>query len=196
MAKDAVDAAVTFLPNGAPDSVTENAPLLGADGYPALKNQARSIGQRHGLPHDRVVDLLDRYGSLLPELLVLAEEDPGLLRPLRDASDDLRLEIKYACIAEGALHLEDLLTRRTRISLEYAHRGVACAREVAEIAAGELGWDEQRVEAELDVYAARVDAERRAQSLSEDASADAFRSGAPESRPAILEPVPAAGQQR
>ncbi|MGL6234500.1 MAG: glycerol-3-phosphate dehydrogenase/oxidase [Segniliparus sp.] len=193
MAKDAIDAAVPFLPTGAPESVTEDVPLLGADGYPALKNKARSIGQDWDVPHDRVVDLLDRYGSMLPELLALAEEDPGLLRPLRDASDYLRLEIKYACAAEGALHLEDLLSRRTRISIEYPHRGVACAREVAEIAAGVLGWDEQRTKSEIELYTARVDAELRSQSLVEDASADALRAKAPESRGEILEPVPAGG---
>lgn len=193
MAKDAIDAAVPFLPGGAPDSVTEGVSLLGADGYRALKNKARSIGQDWDVPYDRVVDLLDRYGSMLPELLALAEEDPSLLRPLRDASDYLRLEIKYACASEGALHLEDLLARRTRISIEYAHRGVACAREVAEIAAGTLGWDEQRTKAEIELYTARVDAELRSQSLSDDASADALRGQAPESRGEILEPVPAGG---
>lgn len=193
MAKDAIDAAVPFLPAGAPESVTENVPLLGADGYPALKNKAHSIGQDWDLPHDRVIGMLDRYGSMLPEVLALADEDPSLLRPVRDASDYLRAEIKYACVAEGALHLEDLLGRRTRISIEYAHRGVACAREAAEIAAGVLGWDEQRTKAEIELYTARVEAELRSQSLTDDASADALRAGAPESRGEILEPVPVGG---
>ena len=40
------------------------------------------------------------------------------------APDYLMAEIRYAVTHEGALHLEDVLTRRTRISIEYPHRGV------------------------------------------------------------------------
>ena len=54
----------------------------------------------------------------------------------------LKVEAWYAAAAEGALHLEDVLARRMRISIEYPHRGVECAREVAEIVAPILGWSQ------------------------------------------------------
>ena len=96
----------------------------------------------------------------------------------------------YAAADEGALHLDDVLARRTRISIEYPHRGVDCAREVAEVVASVLGWDDEDVQREVDTYIARVDAEVRSQQQPDDESADALRAAAPEARAEILEPVP------
>ena len=64
---------------------------------------------------------------------------------------------------EGARHLDDLLTRRTRISIETFDRGVAAAPLVARLMADELGWDEERVDEEVDHYLRRVEAERQSQ---------------------------------
>ena len=44
------------------------------------------------------------------------------------AEDYLRAEVVYAVTHEGARHLDDVLTRRTRISIETFDRGVAAAR--------------------------------------------------------------------
>ena len=48
----------------------------------------------------------------------------------------LAAEIRYGAEQEGALHLDDLLTRRTRISIESAERGVDAAPTVAALVAG------------------------------------------------------------
>ena len=85
----------------------------------------------------------------------------------------------HAVSAEGALHLDDVLTRRTRISIETAHRGVETAPRVAALMARELGWDEERTAREVAHYAARVDAERESQRMPDDHTADAARLGRP-----------------
>ena len=102
----------------------------------------------------------------------------------------MQVEAVYAAEAEGALHLEDVLARRTRISIEYAHRGVNCAQQVAQLIAPVLGWDDAEVDREIATYLARVDAEVRSQAQPDDESADALRAAAPEAREQILEPVP------
>ncbi|MDT5256380.1 MAG: glycerol-3-phosphate dehydrogenase, partial [Mycobacterium sp.] len=102
----------------------------------------------------------------------------------------LKVEALYAVAAEGALHLEDILARRTRISIEYSHRGVDCAREVAEVVAPALGWTAADVDREVANYTARVEAEILSQAQPDDASADELRASAPEARAEILEPVP------
>ena len=84
--------------------------------------------------------------------------------------------------AEGALHLDDVLTRRTRVSIETAHRGVESAPEVAALMAGALGWDDERTAREVEHYAARVAAERESQRMPDDRTADAARLGAPDVR--------------
>ena len=87
--------------------------------------------------------------------------------------------------AEGALHLDDVLTRRTRVSIETAHRGVDSAGAVAALMAGVLGWDEERTGREVAHYAARVAAERESQRMPDDMTADAARLGAPDVRASV-----------
>ncbi|MEB3064345.1 glycerol-3-phosphate dehydrogenase/oxidase [[Mycobacterium] zoologicum] len=190
MGADAIDAAAEFIPTRVAPSITEKVPLLGADGYFAMVNQAEHVGARQGLHPYRVRHLLDRYGSLIHDVLSAADGRPDLLDPIAEAPTYLKVEVAYAVVAEGALHLEDVLARRTRISIEYAHRGVNCAREVAEVMAPVLGWDDAAVEAEVANYAARVEAEILSQEQPDDASADALRVSAPEARAEILEPIP------
>ncbi|WAL64968.1 glycerol-3-phosphate dehydrogenase/oxidase [Amycolatopsis cynarae] len=189
MARDAVDAAVVDLPGRPPSSITDKVPLLGADGYHALVNQADHLATQHGLHPYRVRHLLDRYGSLVHEVLQAAEGRPELLRPLEHAPDYLAVEAVYAASHEGALHLEDVLARRTRISIEYPHRGVACAEQVARLMGEVLGWSDPVITREVDVYAARVAAERDSQAQPSDEAADARRSSAPEARARLIEPV-------
>ncbi|GLZ38564.1 glycerol-3-phosphate dehydrogenase/oxidase [Actinokineospora sp. NBRC 105648] len=189
MAADAVDAAAVDLPGRLQPSITDQVPLLGADGYHALVNQADLLAARYGLHPYRVRHLLDRYGSLVHEVLALAGDDAELLKPVDTAPDYLRVEIVYAATSEGALHVEDALARRTRISIEYPHRGEDCARQVAELMGAVLGWDEAQTAQEVDTYLARVAAERSSQDKPSDEAADATRSAAPEARPHLLEPI-------
>ncbi|OBA56838.1 glycerol-3-phosphate dehydrogenase/oxidase [Gordonia sp. 852002-10350_SCH5691597] len=190
MAADAVDACVDFIPTRVAPSITERVPLIGADGYFALINQCESLGEKYGLHPYRIRRLLNRYGSLIDDVLFYAADDPSLLRPLEAAPQYLRVEVVYAAVDEAALHLEDILARRTRISIEYAHRGVDCAQEVADLVAPVLGWGPEKVAFEVETYKARVAAEIASQQQPDDESADALRAAAPESRVDILEPVP------
>jgi glycerol-3-phosphate dehydrogenase len=190
MAADAIDTAAQYVPARVAPSITEKVPLLGADGYFALINQTEHVGALEGLHPYRVRHLLDRYGSLISEVLALAADRRGLLSPITEAPGYLKVEAVYAAAAEGALHLEDILARRMRISIEYPHRGVNCALEVAELVAPVLGWTAEDVDREVATYGARVEAEILSQTQPDDASADALRASAPEARAEILEPVP------
>jgi glycerol-3-phosphate dehydrogenase len=180
MAKDAVDAAVHGLGRSVPPSVTERVPLLGAEGYPALWNRRRLLAAESGLHVARVEHLLGRYGSLIHEVLDLVAAEPELGRPLDGADDYLRAEIVYAASHEGARHLEDVLTRRTRISIETFDRGVAAAGPAAGLLAGVLGWTGEQTAREVEHYRVRVAAERASQEQPDDETADATRLGAPD----------------
>ncbi|WP_026248240.1 glycerol-3-phosphate dehydrogenase/oxidase [Streptomyces sp. LaPpAH-108] len=180
MAEDAVDAAVHGLDRRVAESVTEEIPLLGAEGYPAMWNARERIAARSGLHVARVEHLLNRYGSLTDQLLDLIAADPSLGEPLRHADDYLRAEIVYAASHEGARHLDDVLTRRTRISIETFDRGTRSAREAAELMAPVLGWDQDQIDREVEHYEKRVEAERESQRQPDDLTADAARLGAPD----------------
>jgi glycerol-3-phosphate dehydrogenase len=169
MAKDAVDEAVHGLDSKVPESCTERVPLLGAEGFQALWNGRSALAREAGLHVARIEHLLRRYGSAVDEVLELVVEEPSLREPLAGADDYLRAEVVHACRGEGASALEDVLARRTRISIETFDRGVACAREVAELMGRELRWEEERVGREVEEWGKRVEAERAAQESSDDA---------------------------
>jgi glycerol-3-phosphate dehydrogenase len=192
MGADAVDAAGEDLPGRINRSCTADVPLVGAVGYQALVNQADRLAAAHGVHPYRIRHLLDRYGSQIHRLLAPAsgpDGDKSLLQPIPGAPDYLQAEARYAVTHEGALHVEDVLARRTRISIEYAHRGTESSRRVAEIMAGVLGWSDAQVQDEVAAYQARVDAERRSQTEPDDDSADKARLEAPEVRGRLTSPV-------
>ena len=182
MAKDAVDEAVfalsSQLERRVPASVTEKIPMLGAEGYEALWNTRHDLARRSGLHQVWVEHLLHRYGSLVHQLLAVIDEDPSMGQPLAGAPDYLRAEIAYAASHEGARHLDDILTRRTRISIETFDRGLGAVEEVAEIVRGILGWSDEQATVEIEHYRKRVAAELESQQMPDDETADAARLGA------------------
>ncbi|MGH9205002.1 MAG: glycerol-3-phosphate dehydrogenase/oxidase, partial [Acidimicrobiales bacterium] len=82
MAADAIDTAAQYIPTRVAPSITEKVRLLGSDGYFALINQTEHVGALRGLHSYRVRPLLDRYGSLIGEVLAMADDRPDLLDPL------------------------------------------------------------------------------------------------------------------
>jgi glycerol-3-phosphate dehydrogenase len=184
MAEDAVDAAVAGLP-GVPPSRTAHLALVGARDWDAVRDRAAPIAAAAGLPEDAVRRLLHRHGDRIADVLDLARSDPALGRPLTGAPDYLAAEVVHAVTAEGALHLDDVLTRRTRVSIETSHRGVESAPQVAALMSRVLDWDEERTAREVEHYTARVAAERESQRMPDDLTADAARLGAPDVRAAV-----------
>jgi len=183
MARDAVDAAAHSLATtgtAVRDSITHRVPLLGADGYETRTNQRVQLARRAGLHVARIDHLLGRYGDLVDDLIALVAERPELGEPLVGAEDYLPAEVVYAVTHEGARHLDDVLTRRTRISIETFDRGVGVAPEVARLMAAELGWDAGRTADEVDHYLRRVEAERQSQTMPTDQEADEARVSAPD----------------
>ena len=198
MAADVIDRAARRLGSRVPRSHTDELPLLGADGYRPMWMDRADLARRHGVAAGVVEHLLERYGTLTLEVLDLVANRPELARPVDGAPEYLGAEIVYAASHEGALHLEDALTRRTRISIETEHRGAVSARHAAELMASVLGWDKATRDREVEHYLARVAAERESQRMPDDLTADAARLGAPEVRsPATVNsgwPVPGTGR--
>ncbi len=180
MAKDAIDAAVAALDGAYSGSITEDIALLGAEGYQAAWNKRSKLARAFGVHRVRIEHLLNRYGVMTDELLDLIRQRPELQEPLPGADDYLAAEVVYAATHEGALHLDDVLARRTRISIEAWDRGVSAAPVVAALMADALGWNAARTKKEIATWIKRVEAERASQLEPDDASADRVRLGAPD----------------
>ena len=176
MARDAVDAVVHGLDWRTPPSCTDRVPLAGADGYLALWNARRRLATSSGLHVARIEHLLRRYGSLAGEVLALIAADPALGRPLAGADDYLRAEIFYAASHEGARHLDDVLARRTHVSMETLTGGWTPRRRPP-------SWSPRRCAGippaarEVEHYRAEVAAQRASEEAGSDADADSIRRG-------------------
>lgn len=182
MARDAVDRAAAGLPGPVPESCTEHVPLVGADGFVPLVRRQHQLAEESGLRLEDITRLLGRYGTLVNDVLDLVREDPALAAPMPGSPGHLAAEVRYAAVAEGALHLDDILTRRTRTSILTRDRGLAAAPEVAALVASDLGWSRVDESREVDVYRDRVRAELASQAMPDDVTAAAARGSATDSR--------------
>jgi len=160
MARDVVDAAVADFDRSVPGSVTDQVPLLGADGLAAVQPAAGRLAEDYGVPRAAVEHLLGRYGTLAVEVLEEIRADASLGRPLAEGHPYLRAEVAYAVSHEGALHVEDVLMRRMRLFIEAADGGAAVAAEVAALMGRQLGWSRRRRAAEARRYRDLLEAER------------------------------------
>jgi glycerol-3-phosphate dehydrogenase len=162
MARDVVDAAVAGFDRYVPPSVTDQLPLLGAEGLAAATAEAGRLAEDYRVPKETVGHLQERYGTLAEEVLELTRTDPALAGPLLDGYPYLRAEAAYAVTHEGALHVADVLTRRVRLFFEAPEGGAAAAPAVAAVMGGLLGWDAATRDAETESYLEFARAETRA----------------------------------
>jgi glycerol-3-phosphate dehydrogenase len=163
MARDVVDAAVADfgrLGREVPGSVTDQLPLLGADGLAAVQPAAGRLAEDYDVTQATVAHLLNRYGALAEDVLRLVRGDAALGRPLAEGHPYLRAEVAYAVTHESALHVEDVLMRRTRLFIEAADGGAGAAADVAAIMARLLGWSRRRRAAEIRRYLDLLETER------------------------------------
>jgi glycerol-3-phosphate dehydrogenase len=179
MARDLIDAAAADLTGVVvPPSRTHDLPLLGADGWPRRWAARQELADSSGLAVSQVEHLLNRYGSCIDDLVEQMTAQPDLARPLSGAGGYLRAEVVYACTHEGAVHLDDVLARRTRVAIEVRDRGLAAAAEACALMAAALGWNRDRAAQELADYIGWVAAQRAGEAEPDDAAAyRALRSG-------------------
>jgi glycerol-3-phosphate dehydrogenase len=182
MATDAVDFALGDRAQDLP-SITEHIPLVGAVGLEAFGRRATVVARTYGWSGQMVDHLLHRYGSLLGDLVDAIAARPDLAHPLEHAPAYLRAEIVYAATHEGVLHLEDVMLHRTRLNYEMRDRGLAALPEIAALTGEVLGWDEQRLAAEIESYTERALAEEAAELEPDDSAAEKVRLRTPDVTP-------------
>jgi glycerol-3-phosphate dehydrogenase len=165
MGKDVIDLAGVELRRIVADSVTNKVPIVGADGYFALEQQVDRIAEESGLSAESVRHLLNRYGSLISEVLELIKQDPKLAKPVTKDLPYLKAEIYYAVSHEGARSVDDVLSRRTRLAFEAPNSAMDLVDDVAAIIAPVLGWTAKQKKDSINAY---FDiAERESESLEE-----------------------------
>ena len=122
MAEDVIDRAVQLRSLTAGPCRTRNLPLVGAPANPVSTLRT---------PVELPGSLVARYGAEAPNVIARAT-CPRPTDPVADGIDVTRAEFEYAVTHEGALTVDDILDRRTRIGL------VAEDRARAEATAAEM----------------------------------------------------------
>lgn len=122
MAEDVVDRAVELRGLAAGACRTRNLPLVGAPSNPVATLRS---------PADLPGSLVARYGAEAPNVIARAACERPTDR-VADGIDVTRAEFEYAVTHEGALTVDDILDRRTRIGLvaEDRARAEATAEEI------------------------------------------------------------------
>ncbi|MDT5197080.1 MAG: glycerol-3-phosphate dehydrogenase, partial [Mycobacterium sp.] len=121
MAQDVLDRAVELRGLTATACRTRNLPLVGAPSNPVATLRS---------PADLPSSLVARYGAEAPNVIAVAScERPT--EPVADGIDVTRAEFEYAVTHEGALTVDDIVDRRTRIGLvaEDRERVIGVAEE-------------------------------------------------------------------
>jgi glycerol-3-phosphate dehydrogenase len=113
MARQAVDAANLRHRLGAPASRTDRLPLVGA----AARSELAAL--------DAPSSVVRRYGTEAVAIAALARSEPELAAPLAPGLEATGAELVWALRHEGAMTVDDLLDRRTRIGLVPADRAAA-----------------------------------------------------------------------
>ncbi len=175
MASDAVDEVIEEVLSGDVgfagygNSVTARLPLIGKAGHDTLNSATSAFPSvdKGALEH-----LGGRYGGEARALMAMIEQDPSLGEPLVNGLPYLCAEAVYAARHEMAQSIDDVLSRRTRARIYGRDDSAAAARRTAELMGAELGWDADRVEAEVAGYLASIDHEREAGGLPETHLAD------------------------
>ncbi|MGV9862754.1 glycerol-3-phosphate dehydrogenase/oxidase [Rhodococcus koreensis] len=153
MAAQLIDAAATALGDPAiPASTTDRTPLLGAEGFDAPRSATRRRAEVLGLSADELERLSRRYGSCASELLDLMDTRPELRESIPGGTGTLAAEIVYACTHEGALHLDDVLDRRTRIAIQTADHGREALPRITALMGETLGWSNADADRERHRY--------------------------------------------
>lgn len=138
-------------------SVTDHLPLAGADGYGHWKRTLLDEAAKRGLDADVAAHLLESYGSDAPLLLEMIDADALLAARMAQDLPVIFAEVLFAARYEMAMTVDDVLARRTRLSLIDRDHGFAAAPDVAAILGDALGWAAAERARQVETYHATVE---------------------------------------
>lgn len=128
---------------------TTGMPIGGGKGFPTLPgDRAKWITEHlNGLERDQVDRLLTRYGTRADEVIQTLIDQPS--EPLASDSDFTAAEIAYFAEHEDAVHLVDVVLRRTNLAF-VGGVTIELLTELAGILQSSLGWSDEERDSEIE----------------------------------------------
>jgi glycerol-3-phosphate dehydrogenase len=154
MAGDVIDAAVGPEAARSRPSGTAELAVIGAADAASREQIEREVAAIDAIVQahpDAPARLAARHGTEAPSVAALGQE-LDLLRPLVPGRPFLEAEVAWAVRHEVALTVDDVLSRRLRLSPELGEGRLDAASRVAEIMSRELAWSQVECERQRDEY--------------------------------------------
>jgi glycerol-3-phosphate dehydrogenase len=139
---------------------TDEIPLSGTRPVADLIADNTARAEALGLGPEVVDSLVRQCGESATHVLSLVAADPALGQQLSPHSPHIAAEVVHAARSEGAATLEDVFSRRMRLSLRAKDAGVPAAALAASLLARETGRDPQWERATIEAYVTEVRQER------------------------------------
>jgi glycerol-3-phosphate dehydrogenase len=159
MAKDVVDLLVE-RDNRKARCRTDEISLGSTQTFTHLLNTVEEAGAPLGISAQTARVLARQHGDAAFDVLSLIAADPSLAAQITPADNHVLAEVVYAARHEGAATLDDVFSRRTRLSLRVRDAGLPSAARAARMLADEIGRDEAWADAQVTAYADAVRTER------------------------------------
>ena len=159
MAKDVVDRIVER------DDVkarcrTDEIPLTGTRPVAELLAETVVTAAELGLSEEVAASLVRQCGETADHVLSLVRAEPALAELLSPNAPHIAAEVVHAARSESALTVDDVFSRRTRLSLRARDAALPAALLAARLLARETRQDEGWAERQVVAYAAAVRQER------------------------------------
>ena len=154
MASDVIDAVLGPAEARRRPSATAERRLHGAADRPALDRIAaelETVAAVSAIHPEAAARLVARHGTDAPAIVALGGE-LDLIRALVPGRSFLEAEVAWAVQREFALSLDDVLSRRLRLTSSLPDRGAGIAPRVAEIMGAILGWGDARRKLASDAF--------------------------------------------
>ncbi len=131
---------------------TQKLLLHGSAGWPDVQHELEVKGGALGLSPATIEHLGHSYGSDATGILSLIEANPSLATLLIEDLPYIQAEVIHACRHEMALTPDDILARRTSITLLDRQRGLGIVDQVARLMAKEHDWSDAQQKAMEEDY--------------------------------------------
>jgi glycerol-3-phosphate dehydrogenase len=132
---------------------TEDLPIGGGRGYSSdeaeQKRQIEGFAAWTGLSKERLQILYERYGTRTEAVATFINRDAAVDEPLKSLPEYTRREIAFLAQSEKAIHLDDILLRRTMLAM-LGRLTKTNVEEIADAMGAAIGWSVEQKNAEVE----------------------------------------------
>ena len=132
---------------------TEDLPIGGGRGYSSdeaeQKRQIEGFAAWTGLSKERLQILYERYGTRTEAVATFINRDAAVDEPLKTLPEYTRREIAFLAQSEKAIHLDDILLRRTMLAM-LGRLTKTNVEEIADAMGAAIGWSVEQKNAEVE----------------------------------------------